>query len=53
VLEDWHHDDDRKPSENETFVMMGQAIRSGDPADYAPTLRGNTHWRNWPEAGSL
>jgi hypothetical protein len=55
-LEEWHHPDvagDEKPSECETFVMLAKAIVSGDTMDYRPTLSANTHWRNWPNGGTL
>jgi hypothetical protein len=55
-LEEWHHPDvigDELPSGNECFQMVAEAIVTGDPSKYQPTLAPNTHWRNWPDGGTL
>ena len=55
-LDEWNHPDladDAMPSDSETFRMLADAIVAGDTSLYAPTLRPNTHWKNWPEGGSL
>lgn len=55
-LDHWHHPDlagGERPSESETFVMLAEAIEQGDKALYRPTLPPNTHWKNWPDGGSL
>ena len=55
-LDEWHHPDlanEELPGQTETFQMLADALASGDPARYAPTLPPNTHWRNWPEGGTL
>lgn len=55
-LEDWRHPDladDERPSRSETFRMLAEVLATGDVAAYAPTLPPNTHWRNWPDGGTL
>jgi hypothetical protein len=56
-LEEWHHpnvvDDDERPSGSETFQQLAQVLVTGDVSLYQPSRPPNTHWRNWPEGGSL
>ncbi|WP_460067494.1 DUF7003 family protein [Streptomyces sp. YKOK-I1] len=55
-LEEWNHPDDHwdtPPGGHETFRLLAEVLESGDPARYRPTLPPNTHWSNWPEAGTL
>jgi hypothetical protein len=55
-LEEWNHPDlvaDELPSHNETFQMIADVLVSGNSSLYKPTREPNTHWRNWPEGGSL
>lgn len=55
-LDDWTHPDlagSELPSECETFVQLAQVLSSGDISRYRPTTAPNTHWRNWPDGGSL
>jgi hypothetical protein len=55
-LEDWHHPDvcsSELPSNNETFQQLAQVIASNDASLYNPTMEPNTHWKNWPEGGTL
>jgi len=55
-LEEWHHPDvvsDERPSSSETFQQLAQVLATGDAGFYRPTQPPNTHWRNWPEGGSL
>lgn len=55
-LDDWTHPDladSVLPSECETFVQLAQALASGDTSRYRPATSPNTHWRNWPDGGSL
>jgi hypothetical protein len=55
-LEEWNHPDlaaEELPSHSETFQMIADVLISGNPSLYKPTLAPNTHWRNWPEGGSL
>lgn len=56
VLDEWHHPDliaDELPSATEAFQQLALVLETGDPDRYRPTLAPNTHWRNWPEGGSL
>jgi len=55
-LEEWHHPDvaDQEfPSENETFVQLANVLATGNIAHYKPSNPPNTHWRNWPEGGTM
>jgi hypothetical protein len=42
-----------RPSSYETWQLLAKVIATGDPSIYKPTLKPNTHWKNWPESGSL
>jgi len=56
-LEEWHHPDvvenDARPSGSETFQQLAQILMTGDKELYRPSQLPNTHWRNWPDGGSL
>lgn len=56
-LEEWHHpnvvDDNDRPSGSEAFQQLAQVLVTGDLGFYRPSRPPNTHWRNWPEGGSL
>jgi hypothetical protein len=55
-LDEWNHPDlcrGEKPSGSETFEMLAEAITSGDKTVYRPSKAPNTHWKNWPEGGTL
>jgi hypothetical protein len=56
-LDEWHHpnvvDPDDRPSRSATFQQLAQVLGTGDVTRYRPSLPPNTHWRNWPEAGTL
>lgn len=55
-LDEWFHPDlaaGELPSACETFQMLAEAISTGDSRAYKPTRDANTHWRNWPEGGTL
>lgn len=41
------------PSSYETFPMLADVLVTGDTSRYMPTLAPNSHWTNWPQAGSL
>jgi hypothetical protein len=41
------------PSQSESFVLLADALASGDPRRYQPVQLPNTHWSNWPSAGDL
>ncbi len=57
LLEEWHHpnvvDDEERPSGSETFQQLAGVLATGDVGLYQPSQPPNTHWRNWPEGGSL
>ena len=56
-LDEWNHpsvvDEACRPSSSETFQQLAEVIVAGDIRRYRPTLLPNTHWRNWPEGGTL
>lgn len=55
-LDDWHHPDvanEERPGRNETFIMLADALETGDKKIFKPTEKPNTHWSNWPEGGTL
>jgi hypothetical protein len=55
-LDEWNHPDlvnGEMPSQSEAFQMLAEAIASGDKKKYHPTLLPNTHWKNWPDGGTL
>lgn len=56
-LEEWHHpdvvDENSRPSCSETFQQLAEALHSGDVSIYKPSMAPNTHWRNWPDGGTL
>ena len=44
---------DNRPSAYETWQLLATVIATGDPTAYQPTLAPNTHWKFWPDSGSL
>jgi hypothetical protein len=55
-LDEWFHPDlaaGELPSACETFQMLAEAISTGEPEAYKPSRDPNTHWRNWPNGGTL
>jgi hypothetical protein len=44
---------ENRPSAYETWQQIAKVIVTGDPAHYQPTIAPNTHWKNWPQSGSL
>jgi hypothetical protein len=57
VLEEWCHpdiaDDDKKPSNSEVFQQLADVLVTGDTSLYQPSEAANTHWKNWPDGGTL
>jgi hypothetical protein len=55
-LEEWHHPDlaggDELSSSN-TFVSLVEVLVNGDASSCKTTMPANSHWSNWPEAGTL
>lgn len=55
-LHEWHHPDvvnGELPSQNETFRQIAKVLETGNSDYYRPTHLPNTHWRNWPDGGTL
>lgn len=55
-LEEWEHPDiisNQLASDTEAFQQLSGVIATGDVAGYRPSRPPNTHWRNWPDGGSL
>jgi len=56
-LEEWNHPDLigelARPSDSETFQQLAAVLESGDTDLYQPSIPPNTHWKNWPEGGTL
>ncbi|MGC4036572.1 MAG: hypothetical protein QM764_11465 [Chitinophagaceae bacterium] len=44
---------DNRPGSYETWQLIAKVIVTGDTTLYKPTLKSNTHWKNWPESGSM
>lgn len=44
---------DNRPSSYETWQLIAKVIATGDKSLYMPTVEANTHWKNWPDSGSL
>lgn len=56
VLDDWHHPDlagGELPGDTKTFLQLAEVLATGDASIYTVPEAGNTHWRNWPDGGSL
>lgn len=57
VLDEWNHpdvvDDSKRPSGSETFRQLSEVLITGYVSLYRPSLPPNTHWKNWPEGGTL
>lgn len=55
-LEEWNHPDIAggvMPSASETFRQLAKVLATGETAAYRPSEPSNTHWRFWPDSGSL
>lgn len=55
-LHEWYHPDVANaelPSENETFRQIAKVLETGISDFYKPTHKPNTHWKNWPDGGTL
>lgn len=53
-LDEWRQPDILElPANSESFQMIADAIARNDPSLYQPTEPPNTHWRNWPMAGTI
>ena len=56
-LEEWTHpnvvDEKSRPSGLPTFLQIAEVLGTGRPDRYEPSSAPNTHWRNWPDGGTL
>ena len=55
-LEDWSHPDvanDERPSGNAEFQSLADVLAGGEISVYRTSGAPNTHWKNWPEGGTL
>jgi hypothetical protein len=43
----------KRPGSYETWKQIAKVIITRDTSFYQPTLPANTHWKNWPDSGSL
>jgi hypothetical protein len=56
TLDDWIHPDlvnGQLPSATDAFQQLARVLETGDLQHYRPSAPGNTHWKNWPDGGSL
>jgi hypothetical protein len=56
VLDEWNHPDlasGDTPSGSGTFQQLARVLATGDPGLYNPTCPPSSHWRNWPDGGTL
>ena len=44
---------DNRPSSYETWQQLARVIVTGDTAYYKPTLESTTHWKFYPDSGSM
>jgi hypothetical protein len=55
-LEEWHHPDlsgEEAVSDSGTFASLSDALVIGKLSEIKSTMPPNTHWRHWPEGGTL
>jgi hypothetical protein len=55
-LENWRHPDvvsGEMPTNSPSFLQLARVLETGDLGAYTLKARGNTHWRNWPMAGTM
>jgi hypothetical protein len=56
VLDEWTHPDvacSERPSQLESFQQIARVLETGNVTLYRPTTPPNTHWKHWPEGGTL
>ena len=44
---------ENRPSSYETWQQIAKVIVTGNKSYYHPTLKPNSHWKNWPESGGM
>jgi len=56
-LEAWRHpnvvDTEERPGRSGTFQQLAEVLATGRTDSYHPSQPANTHWKNWPDGGSL
>ncbi|WP_324027814.1 hypothetical protein QSV08_07675 [Maribacter sp. BPC-D8] len=55
-LTEWNHPDcadSELPSKNETFKQLAKVLETGQTEHYKPKKKSNSHWKNWPDGGTL
>jgi hypothetical protein len=55
-LEKWHHPDvvaEELPSQVASFQSLAEVLVTGNSADYRAHEPPNTHWKHWPDGGTL
>jgi hypothetical protein len=55
-LEEWHHPDvvsEELPSQVDSFRSLAEVLVTGNAADYRGHKPPNTHWKHWPDGGTL
>lgn len=45
--------ENNRPSAYETWQLIAKVIITGDTTLYSPTLQPTSHWKNWPDAGTM
>jgi hypothetical protein len=57
LLDEWNHPDvigdEHRPSNSKTFAQLAEVLSTGDTHLYKPTEPPNTHWKHWPDGGTL
>jgi hypothetical protein len=48
--EEWENN---RPSSYETWQLIAKVLVTGDTSQYKPTLEPTSHWKNWPDAGTM
>lgn len=48
--EEWENN---RPSSYETWQLIAKVLVTGDITQYKPTLEPTSHWKNWPDAGTM
>jgi len=44
---------ENRPGSYETWQQIAEVLATGNTSIYNPSLPSNTHWKNWPEGGSM
>jgi hypothetical protein len=55
-IDEWRHPrftDAEVPSRTESFPRIAEVLATGDARAWRPAEKPNTHWKNWPDSGSL